>query len=150
MLGIILSYAFLACLALCRLKDRLERHRRIIRGDVVITGRQPWAEEMAFVRDGKIQAHTMEAAKDLIGKLNFEAPDDVELVDTLISIASDRKAERWSRVAAIYVLGFADNDHRCASLVSELTRDPDPWVSEHANKVFWIFLREEDDRSIAQ
>lgn len=59
----------------------------------------------------------MEAAKRLI------AQHDIRHVETLITIASNKSLRLWSRIAAIYTLGFIDDDGASRSALGRIGRD---------------------------
>ena len=62
-------------------------------------------------------------------------PDDMEVAKRLIfrgsvnvkataRVASDHKSPKWSRIAAIYALGFIDQDNQSAHLLTRIAEDP--------------------------
>jgi HEAT repeat protein len=69
----------------------------------------------------------MELAKALIGRY-----PDVD-VDALMSAATDQSKPTSARVAAIYALGFVDDDRRSVDTLARImATDADPLCRDHA------------------
>ena len=60
---------------------------------------------------------SMEIAKQIISRKIFANPND------LIKIASNRDFNKWSRIAAIYTLGFSDDDKQIREVIRRILED---------------------------